>query len=91
MESYTVSEISKKYGISTRMLRYYEQCGLIASQKRDGASVSVGLGSADAVRAAFDVLKEGGGIGAAPESNFFCECYCEVRDKFGVNWIMMYH
>ena len=57
----------------------------------DGVSVSVGLGSADAVRAAYDVLKEGGVVSVAPETVFFSECYCEVRDKFGVNWIMMYN
>ena len=57
----------------------------------DGVSVSVGLSSADAVRTAFDVLKEGGVIGVAPEPAFFSECYCEVRDKFGINWIMMYN
>jgi len=57
----------------------------------DGVSVSVGLGSADAVKAAFDVLKEGGKVGTAPETVFFSECYCEVSDKYGVNWIMMYN
>jgi|GEM_PF-2458743 len=57
----------------------------------DGVSVSVELASADAVRTAFDILKEGGVIGVAPESVFFSECYCEVRDRFGVNWIMMYN
>ncbi|MCL1786375.1 MAG: hypothetical protein FWG38_00195, partial [Defluviitaleaceae bacterium] len=56
----------------------------------DGVSVSVGLGSADAVRTAFGVLKEGGVVGIAPEPAFFSECYCEVKDRFGVNWIMMY-
>ena len=57
----------------------------------DGVSVSVGLTSADAVRAAFEVLKEGGEVSVAPETTFFSECYCEVRDKFGINWIMMYN
>lgn len=57
----------------------------------DGVSVSVELASADAVRTAFDHLKEGGVIGVAPESVFFSECYCEVKDKFGVNWIIMYN
>ena len=36
MDLQTVSEISRRYGISTRMLRYYEQSGLITSQKREG-------------------------------------------------------
>ena len=34
MELQTVSQISKAYGVSTRMLRYYEQNGLIQSQKK---------------------------------------------------------
>lgn len=55
----------------------------------DGVSVSVGLGSADAVRTAFDVLKAGGEVGVEPETVFFCECYCEVKDKYGVSWILM--
>ena len=46
MNLQTVSEISKKYGISTRMLRYYEQNGLIASQKKEGYSYRVYDGAA---------------------------------------------
>lgn len=57
----------------------------------DGTSVSIGLGSANAVKAAFDILKVGGEIGVAPETVFYSECYCEVRDKFGIYWIMMYN
>lgn len=34
MESMTISEVSKSFGISTRMLRYYEQAGLIESFRR---------------------------------------------------------
>lgn len=36
MEEMTVSEISSHFGISTRMLRYYEQAGLIKNFRRDG-------------------------------------------------------
>jgi PhnB protein len=57
----------------------------------DGASVAVDLGSTGAVRAAFSVLKEGGEVGAEPEAVFFSECYCEVKDRFGINWILMYN
>ncbi|MDR1687172.1 MAG: effector binding domain-containing protein [Clostridiales bacterium] len=35
MELLTISEVSKNYGISTRMLRYYEQTGMIESRRRD--------------------------------------------------------
>jgi len=57
----------------------------------DGVSVSLGLSSADAVKTAFNVLKEGGKVGTAPETVFFSECYCEVQDKFGVSWILMFN
>lgn len=35
MDTMTISQVSKGYGISTRMLRYYEQAGLIESFRRD--------------------------------------------------------
>ena len=36
MENMTVSQVSKGLGISTRMLRYYEQVGLLESSRREG-------------------------------------------------------
>jgi len=41
MELQTVSTISKNFGISTRMLRYYEQIGLIGSQRKQDYSYRV--------------------------------------------------
>ncbi|MCL2704028.1 MAG: effector binding domain-containing protein [Defluviitaleaceae bacterium] len=41
MELLTVSRISKDYGVSTRMLRYYEQNGLIKSLRKEGYSYRV--------------------------------------------------
>ena len=41
MEMQTVSTVSKDYGISTRMLRYYEQNGLIKSMRKEGYSYRV--------------------------------------------------
>jgi Predicted transcriptional regulators len=38
MEAMTVSQVSKSFGISTRMLRYYEQTGLIESFRREDYS-----------------------------------------------------
>lgn len=35
MELQTISQVSKDYGISARMLRYYEQIGLIQSLRKD--------------------------------------------------------
>lgn len=57
----------------------------------NGMSLHVSLGSADAVCTAFDILKEDGTVIVAPGTVFFSECYCEVRDKFGVSWILMYN
>ena len=34
MELQTISEVSKRFGISTRTLRYYEQIGLISPVKK---------------------------------------------------------
>lgn len=36
MKSMTISEVSKNFGISTRMLRYYEQEGIIESYRKEG-------------------------------------------------------
>lgn len=36
MELMTVSQVSKSLGISTRMLRYYEQAGLVESLRQEG-------------------------------------------------------
>lgn len=41
MELQTVSTVSREYGISTRMLRYYEQNGLIKSMRKEGYSYRV--------------------------------------------------
>lgn len=35
MELQTVRQVSKNYGVSARMLRYYEQAGLLESSRRD--------------------------------------------------------
>lgn len=41
LEAITVSEVTKRYGVSTRMLRYYEQQGLLRSARRDGYAYRV--------------------------------------------------
>ena len=41
MELQKASQVSKDYGISTRMLRYYEQAGLIRSLRKDGYAYRV--------------------------------------------------
>lgn len=44
MEYMTISEVSKKYAISTRMLRHYEKVGLIESMHREDKAGIVELG-----------------------------------------------
>lgn len=41
MELKKVSQVSKEYGVSTRMLRYYEQVGLLESQRKEGYAYRV--------------------------------------------------
>ncbi len=41
MDLQTISQVSKDYGISPRMLRYYEQVGLIRSLRREGYAYRV--------------------------------------------------
>ena len=41
MELQTISWVSKEYGVSPRMLRYYEQVGLIQSGRREGYAYRV--------------------------------------------------
>ena len=41
MELQTISEVSVKYGVSSRMLSYYEQRGLIKSRRMEGYSYRV--------------------------------------------------
>lgn len=41
MKTITISQVSKNMGISTRMIRYYEQIGLIKSFRREGYAYRV--------------------------------------------------
>lgn len=41
MELYTINQVSKAYGISTRMLYYYEKTGLISSLRKSGYAYRV--------------------------------------------------
>lgn len=38
MKIYTISQVSKLFGVSTRMLRYYEGLGLVSSKRTTGYS-----------------------------------------------------
>lgn len=54
----------------------------------NGMSVMMELDSEDAVKAAFDVLKEGGKVTMELQQTFWSKCFGSVEDKFGVNWML---
>ena len=41
MELQTIRQVSKNYGVSARMLRYYEEMGLLESERKDGYAYRV--------------------------------------------------
>jgi len=41
MELKTINQVSKNYGVSARMLRYYEQVGLIKSSRKENHAYRV--------------------------------------------------
>ncbi len=64
---------------------------MISGEKRifgNGMSIHVGFSSVDALKTAFDVLKEGGMVGREPVEVFWSQCFCELKDKYGVNWVL---
>jgi len=53
-----------------------------------GASFHVAMDDEDCLKAAFDILKEGGTVEMAPEKTFWSNCFCSLTDKFGVWWML---
>jgi len=51
-------------------------------------AVFVEMEGADAVKAAFNVLKEGGKVEMEPQKTFWSECFASLEDKFGVGWML---
>lgn len=54
----------------------------------NGMSVSMELDSEDAVKSAFDILKEGGKVTMELQQTFWSKCYGSLEDRFGVNWML---
>gem|GEM_PF-359571 len=54
-----------------------------------GISISVSLDDTDEVKSVFEKLGEGGKVFEKPEKTEWCECFCTLEDKFGVNWSLM--
>lgn len=54
-----------------------------------GAFACVELDDAESVKAAFEVLKEGGKVFCEAQETFWNKCYAELEDKFGLKWSIM--
>ena len=54
-----------------------------------GISISVSLANASEVKAVFGKLSAGGKVFERPEATEWCECFCTLEDKFGVNWSLL--
>ena len=54
-----------------------------------GISISVSLAGAEEVKSVFVELSAGGKVFEKPEATEWCECFCTLEDKFGVNWSLM--
>jgi PhnB protein len=55
----------------------------------NGSFPCIELENAEAVIAAFDVLKEGGKVFCEAGETFWNPCYAELEDKFGLKWSIM--
>ena len=55
----------------------------------NGSFACVELGDAESVKAAFEVLKEGGKVFCEAQETFWNKCYAELEDKFGLKWTIM--
>ncbi|MCL2135419.1 MAG: VOC family protein [Candidatus Bathyarchaeota archaeon] len=54
-----------------------------------GISISVLLADVNEVKAVFEKLSKGGKVFEVPAMTEWCECFCTLEDKFGVNWSLM--
>jgi len=55
-----------------------------------GVSIHVSMDSEELVRAAFNILKEGGAVGMEPAEVFWSKCFGNLTDKFGVAWMLSF-
>ena len=55
----------------------------------DGVLACIELDSAEDVKAAYEVLKEGGKVFCEAQETFWNKCYAELEDRFGLKWSIM--
>ena len=54
-----------------------------------GISISVSLADVNEVKTVFEKLSVDGKVFEQPEATEWCDCFCTLEDKFGVNWSLM--
>ena len=52
----------------------------------DNIAIMAEFDSADAAKAAFEGLKEGGEVSMELQETFWSKCFGSLTDKFGINW-----
>ncbi|MDR0914940.1 MAG: VOC family protein [Oscillospiraceae bacterium] len=55
----------------------------------NGSFACVEFDNAEAVKAAFEILKDGGKVFCEAQETFWNNCYAELEDKFGLKWTLM--
>jgi len=55
----------------------------------NGSFACVELDNAEAVKATFEILKEGGKVFCEAQETFWNKYYAELEDKFGLKWTLM--
>ena len=55
-------------------------------KKGDNIAIMAEFDSADAAKAAFDVLKDGGEVSMELQETFWSKYFGSLTDKFGINW-----
>ena len=54
----------------------------------DAMTVMIILESIEEVKAAFDILKQGGNVGMELQETFWTKCFGSLNDKFGIPWML---
>lgn len=55
----------------------------------NGSFPCIELDNAEEVKAAYEVLKEGGKVFCEAQETFWNKCYAELEDRFGLKWSIM--
>ena len=55
----------------------------------NGSFACIELDTAEDVKSAYEVLKEGGKVFCEAQETFWSKCYAELEDKFGLKWSIM--